>query len=118
MLFWTPYAFLLGLAAVAGHSDSLDAIPYTAAAIEAAEMRGSVNLIAHLKYKYGGKIPEGVDVLAEMKETQLASQNKLKASQGNRDGAKGIKLGEETKFAGTNGSFDWKQCKSEVRLWD
>ena len=65
----------------------------------------AMRLLAHLKAKHGVKVPEGVDVLAEMND----SPNALPLKQGTFTAT--TDLGEAS-----NGTFDWKQCRSEANF--
>lgn len=98
--------FLLLGAAAAVSPGSFDDVACSEDVIKASENKGAEKLMAHLKTKYGVKIPEGVDVLAEMNDTE-----NREASQSNRRKLLGAAVEG-------NGSFDWKQCTSEVRLYD
>ena len=99
--------FLLLGAAAAVSRGSFDDVTCSEDVIRASENKGAEKLMAHLKTKYGGKIPEGVDVLAEMNDTE----NREASQSTNRRKLLGAAIEG-------NGSFDWKQCISEVRLYD
>ena len=101
--------FLLLGAAAAVSRGSFDDVTCSEDVIRASENKGAEKLMAHLKTKYGGKIPEGVDVLAEMNDTE----NREASQSTNR--RKLLHVGAAIEG---NGSFDWKQCISEVRLYD
>merc|ERR1711871_552797 len=94
--------FLLLGAAAAVRRGSFDDATCSEDVIQASENKGAEKLMAHLKTKYGGKIPEGVDVLAEMNDTE----NREASQSTNRRKLLGAAIEG-------NGSFDWKQCISE-----